>query len=200
MSHIGWSEERIALLKKLHAEGKTASESARILGGGVTRNGVVGKWFRLKLPGRDKPSPPTMARPVRAPVVKPKIKPQDMRRPPKPGPQNRPAVVHGHLPNGVLSLEKADEIRVERAVTGAKALQVFAEPANDDAIPLMARKFDQCAWPVGSPDRPEGQLVCGAEVKPERSYCAHHCSIGFVPWTKKTSPSELARSLRRFCG
>jgi GcrA cell cycle regulator len=107
--------------------------------------------------------------------------------------------VHGNLPNAPVSLDKADAIRVERAKTGASAIKAFAEPANDDAIPLLARRYDQCAWPVGNPERPEGQLVCGAEVKPERPYCAHHCGIGFVPWTKKTSPNELARSLRRFC-
>ncbi len=58
---MGWTEERVAILKKLWLEGLSASQIAKQLGG-VTRNAVIGKVHRLGLSGRATPSQP--ARPV----------------------------------------------------------------------------------------------------------------------------------------
>lgn len=60
---MGWTEERVALLRKLWAEGLSASQIAKQLGG-VTRNAVIGKVHRLGLAGRATPSRPAK-RPVR---------------------------------------------------------------------------------------------------------------------------------------
>lgn len=60
---MGWSEERVALLRKLWTEGLSASQIAKQLGG-VTRNAVIGKVHRLGLAGRATPSRPAK-RPVR---------------------------------------------------------------------------------------------------------------------------------------
>jgi GcrA cell cycle regulator len=51
---MSWTDERVALLKKLWCEGKTAAEIAKELGG-VTRNAVIGKAHRLKLSNRVSP-------------------------------------------------------------------------------------------------------------------------------------------------
>lgn len=51
---MSWTEERVALLKKLWGEGRTAAEIAKDLGG-VTRNAVIGKAHRLKLSSRVSP-------------------------------------------------------------------------------------------------------------------------------------------------
>src|SRR5689334_13015943 len=48
---MGWTDERVELLKKLWAEGLSASQIAQRLGG-VTRNAVIGKVHRLGLAGR----------------------------------------------------------------------------------------------------------------------------------------------------
>jgi GcrA cell cycle regulator len=61
---MGWTEERVALLKKLWTEGHSATQIAKQLGG-VTRNAVIGKVHRLGLAGRATPSRPAK-RPVRA--------------------------------------------------------------------------------------------------------------------------------------
>src|SRR5262245_57469865 len=53
---MGWTEERVELLKKLWLEGLSASQIAGVLGEGVTRNAVIGKVHRLKLSGRAKPA------------------------------------------------------------------------------------------------------------------------------------------------
>lgn len=51
---MSWTDDRVALLKKLWGEGKTAAEIAKQLGG-VTRNAVIGKAHRLKLSNRLSP-------------------------------------------------------------------------------------------------------------------------------------------------
>jgi GcrA cell cycle regulator len=60
---MGWTDERVALLRKLWAEGLSASQIAKQLGQ-VTRNAVIGKVHRLGLAGRATPSRPAK-RPVR---------------------------------------------------------------------------------------------------------------------------------------
>ena len=50
---MGWTEERVELLKKLWADGLSASQIAAELGG-ITRNAVIGKVHRLGLSGRAK--------------------------------------------------------------------------------------------------------------------------------------------------
>lgn len=51
---MSWTDERVALLKKMWGEGRTAAEIAKELGG-VTRNAVIGKAHRLKLSNRVSP-------------------------------------------------------------------------------------------------------------------------------------------------
>ncbi len=94
---MGWTEERVSLLRKLWTEGLSASQIAKQLGG-VTRNAVIGKVHRLGLAGRATPSRPAK-RPVRA--ARPR---------PLPGPSaprlrtatNLPAVAVPHLDPLVL--------------------------------------------------------------------------------------------------
>jgi GcrA cell cycle regulator len=52
---MGWTEERVEQLKTLWADGLSASQIARVLGG-VTRNAVIGKVHRLGLAGRAGPA------------------------------------------------------------------------------------------------------------------------------------------------
>ena len=52
---MSWTDERVDLLKKLWADGLSASQIAGELGN-VTRNAVIGKVHRLGLSGRAKPT------------------------------------------------------------------------------------------------------------------------------------------------
>ena len=56
MNQLNWTEDRVEQLKSLWTEGLSASQIARALGGGVTRNAVIGKVHRLGLAGRATPS------------------------------------------------------------------------------------------------------------------------------------------------
>ena len=49
---MSWTTEKTDKLKKLWAEGHTASQIARILGNDISRNAVIGKAHRLNLAGR----------------------------------------------------------------------------------------------------------------------------------------------------
>lgn len=49
---MSWTDDKTIKLKKLWAEGHTASQIARILGGDISRNAVIGKAHRLNLAGR----------------------------------------------------------------------------------------------------------------------------------------------------
>ena len=72
---MGWTDERVELLKTLWQGGLSASQVAKQLGG-VTRNAVIGKVHRLGLSGRATPSAPCRlipraARPARIPRARP---------------------------------------------------------------------------------------------------------------------------------
>ena len=49
---MAWSDERVAILKKMWLDGNSASEIAKELGN-ITRNAVIGKVHRLGLSNRD---------------------------------------------------------------------------------------------------------------------------------------------------
>ncbi len=49
---MSWTEEREKRLRELWKKGYTASQIAEMLGGGSTRNAVIGKAHRLKLAAR----------------------------------------------------------------------------------------------------------------------------------------------------
>ena len=68
---MSWTDERVEVLKKLWLDGFSASQIAKQLGGGLTRNAVIGKVHRLGLSGRAAPSQPQRptfkaTRPVRS--------------------------------------------------------------------------------------------------------------------------------------
>ena len=64
---MSWTDERVESLKKLWADGLSASQIAAELGG-VTRNAVIGKVHRLGLAGRAKAPSSAAPRPRKARV------------------------------------------------------------------------------------------------------------------------------------
>ena len=69
---MNWTDERVEALRKLWAEGLSASQIAAQLGG-VTRNAVIGKVHRLKLSGRGRAtaSPARQKKTAQATSIKP---------------------------------------------------------------------------------------------------------------------------------
>ncbi|WP_333592273.1 cell cycle sigma 70 cofactor GcrA [Brevundimonas sp.] len=170
----GWTEDRVGTLKKLWLEGQSASQIAKQLGGGVTRNAVIGKVHRLGLSGRAAPSQPARttfraARPrPEAPVTRAPSAPRRIE-----AAQPRPAVPAAPVPPPMPDL-----------------------PGTATVMTLGAH---MCKWPIGDPSSREFSF-CGRRAS-EGVYCVEHARVAYQPQVKrggKDGASELARSLRRY--
>ena len=168
---MGWTDERVEALKKLWQDGLSASQIAKQLGG-VTRNAVIGKVHRLGLSGRATPSKP----------ARPAFK--------APRPQ-RPAAAAPAAPRRLA--EPAAPVVV--APTASPVRYVEEEPGSATVLTLGAH---MCKWPIGDPSS-DNFTFCGRRAS-EGPYCGEHARVAYQPaQTKKRSgPSELARSLRRY--
>jgi len=94
---MSWTDERVETLKKMWAEGQSASQIAKELGG-VTRNAVIGKVHRLGLSNRVGPGTPAedegtaaSATATAAPIPAAPAKPAPAPRAVAPEPAPRPA-------------------------------------------------------------------------------------------------------------
>lgn len=212
MSHHGnndpWPHAQVETLKALWIEGKSASEIARVLPG-RTRCSVIAKVHRLGLAGRGAPAELARRAPA-APEVKRDrstgaiVQNIAARTPPKPGPQNRPAVAFGKVE--VVNPAETEKRRAAQQAQGAKIVERFAAPANDTAILLMERRRFQCAWPAGEPERPAQQMCCGLPVQEGvgtalESYCAAHqqrAASAYQPIRREIkAPVEYRRPARQ---
>ncbi len=167
---MGWTDERVELLKKLWQDGLSASQIAKQLGG-VTRNAVIGKVHRLGLSGRATPSKPARttfkaprpARPVAAPSAPRRIaEPLSALSPQQP-------------PTPVRYVDEA--------------------PGTATVLTLGAH---MCKWPIGDPSL-DTFTFCGRRSG-EGPYCHEHSQVAYQPAQskKRSGPNELARSLRRY--
>jgi len=165
---MGWTDERVEVLKRLWLEGLSASQIAKQLGG-VTRNAVIGKVHRLGLSGRAAPSQPTRAA-YRAP------------RPARPV---------------MASPRRADAPRPEAtARTAPRPIPYIEQPGTATVLTLGAH---MCKWPIGDPSTADFTF-CGRRAGDEGPYCVEHARVAYQPpqSKKKSGPTELARSLRRY--
>ncbi|WP_313103367.1 GcrA family cell cycle regulator [Brevundimonas sp.] len=220
MTHHGnnteWPDRQVEILRKMWTEKKTATEIANCLPG-KSRAAVLGKARRLGLEARDKPAnfqthtaAAQAKRKPKAPEVKRDrstgaiVQNIAARTPPKPGPQNRPAVAFGKVE--VVNAAETEKRRTAHRAHGEKIIEEFAAPANDTAIPLMERRRFQCAWPVGEPERPAQQMCCGLPVQEGvgtalESYCAAHqqrAASAYQPIRREIkAPVEYRRPARQ---
>jgi GcrA cell cycle regulator len=172
-TQTGWTDDRVATLKKLWLDGLSASQIAKQLGG-VTRNAVIGKVHRLGLSGRAAPSQP--ARPVfKAP------------RPARPAVQSQPA------PRRVEAVVAAPPPAPSIPLSAYR----HEEPGSATVLTLGAH---MCKWPIGDPST-DSFSFCGRRTGEDGPYCNEHARIAYQPQQKKArraDGSELARSLRRY--
>jgi GcrA cell cycle regulator len=158
---MSWNDERVETLKKLWAEGFSASQIAAQLGG-VTRNAVIGKVHRLGLAGRAKPATASGSGASAARQRKP--------RGASPGLRVSRAAVRGNT-----ALAQAYEIEFE------------PEPElSDNVIPLGQRRSllelneTTCRWPIGDPGNPDF-FFCGGQTIASLPYCAYHARLAYQP-------------------
>jgi GcrA cell cycle regulator len=213
---MGWSDERIETLTKLWLDGLSASQIALLLGG-VTRNAVIGKVHRLGISGRAAPSQPVRppfkaARPARAaqgavpagrrgaePEVVPEVvdladvvaaAPNDA----EPAPEAVSAVV----PEPPPAPEPAPE--PPEAIALAAPMATTAVVPARGAATVLTLGAHMCKWPIGDPSTADFGF-CGRRAPPEGPYCVEHARVAYQQPPrdrKKASPTDLARSLRRY--
>ncbi|MCR9236595.1 MAG: GcrA family cell cycle regulator [Alphaproteobacteria bacterium] len=165
---MSWTEERVALLSKLWADGLSASQIATQLGG-VTRNAVIGKVHRLGLSGRAK-SASTAARP-RKPRANTASKPSGKSESTSSAPR-RPQTM------GATALKFEADVQAEAAI---------APQAHDDVVVPISKRASiltiteqTCKWPIGDPGGNDFHF-CGHDSKEGAPYCNYHCKVAYQP-------------------
>lgn len=165
---MAWTDDRVETLTKLWAEGLSASQIAKQLGG-VTRNAVIGKVHRLGLSGRAKPSSPAKRPKTSKPsaprtrVVKTAI-PRAPRPVAAPKPKPAPPVEAKPLPNGEYAT-------------------------------ILTLQDHMCKWPIGDPTDNEFRF-CGRKIKEDEPYCEAHCSVAYQPSRRRGAPAPRVRLKR----
>lgn len=170
---MGWTDERVELLKKFWSEGLSASQIAAQLGG-VSRNAVIGKVHRLKLPGRGK----TAQGSGRAQKT--------LSSPSSPRMRRTSSTV---LPTNAASCSvEASSLKMEFVAEDVKETEVPEKP--DVVVPisrhlnLLQLSENTCRWPVGDPLSSDFHF-CGADSGENSPYCAFHAKIAFQPVSER---------------
>lgn len=203
---IGWTDERVELLKKLWSDGLSASQIAAELGG-ITRNAVIGKVHRLGLSNRGPgangvPRAPGLDDGEEAVVA-------DATPPAEQG--DEPAAAAGE-PAGAAPVEETaapEEAlpEVPAAVLPQRRPVVPAgqplppQPSAGEISPetlASAREVEKrarrltlmeltertCKWPVGDPATPDFWF-CGLPVQAGKPYCDAHVQVAFQPMSAR---------------
>ena len=151
---MSWTDERVELLKKLWADGLSASQIAGELGG-ITRNAVIGKVHRLGLSGRAK-SPSSSAPRAR----KPRSHMMRVQRP---------------MSRGNTALALAYEMDHEPEPELIENIIPLGQRCT-----LLQLNDDKCHWPIGDPGQPDFYF-CGGKTATSTPYCGFHGRVAYQP-------------------
>lgn len=166
---MNWTDERVELLRKLWAEGLSASQIAAQLGG-VSRNAVIGKVHRLKLSSRGRAAP-AQARQKKSKVGAAK-------------PAAKPAAPQRAMPQSIGATALSVEFEVEPVV------REMPRPVQDVVVPISRRlKLVEltdrtCKWPNGDP-LAEDFSFCGNDASETGPYCRYHARLAFQPVSER---------------
>ncbi|MEY4872140.1 MAG: hypothetical protein RLZZ563_1470 [Pseudomonadota bacterium] len=189
---MSWTDERVETLKRMWAEGQSASQIAKELGG-VTRNAVIGKVHRLGLSnrvagGKDEDDGDT---PVMAAKPEPKADPAPRV---EPAPRSAPQAAAPAAPTNVTPLPvrkaiipagqplppqpSANEISPE-ALASVREVEKRAR-----RLTLMELTERTCKWPIGDPAT-DDFWFCGLPSLPGKPYCEAHVGVAFQPMSAR---------------
>jgi GcrA cell cycle regulator len=184
---MSWTDERVETLKAMWAEGKSASQIAKELGG-VTRNAVIGKVHRLGLsnrgPNGDRVEDVEIAGGAEPHVVAPE--PERAEEPaPVEAPPTRPreggiaAIRPKPVPGQPLPPQTSS------SEISAEALANLAEVAKKARrLNLMQLTERTCKWPIGDPAT-DDFWFCGLPCVPGKPYCDTHVAVAFQPMSTR---------------
>jgi GcrA cell cycle regulator len=150
-----WTDERVELLKKLWADGLSASQIAAQLGN-ITRNAVIGKVHRLGLSGRAKSPSSSVPRPR-------KPRAASMLR------ISRPSI------RGNTALALAYDVELEPEPVPYDNIIPLGQRRT-----LLELNEATCRWPIGDPGHAEF-FFCGGNTVTGLPYCAYHSRVAYQP-------------------
>lgn len=152
---MNWTEERVALLRKLWTEDFSASRIAAELGGGVSRSAVIGKIHRLGLCGRGQPT-------------------WSAKRQPK-----------LRVPRGERAMCRTASIGNTALKVRPEMLEEAPPQPFEATVVPIARKLSieklterTCKWPIGDPGHQEFHF-CGHDSADAMPYCPYHARIAY---------------------
>jgi GcrA cell cycle regulator len=154
----GWTEPRVERLKKLWADGLSASQIAGELGG-ITRNAVIGKVHRLGLSGRAKAPSSSVPR-----QRKPRA-PSQMFRAPRTMMRGNTALAQ--MPSYDYDPEPEPELIENIIPMGQRCT-------------LLELDQEKCHWPIGDPGQPDF-FFCGGKTNAGTPYCGYHGRVAYQP-------------------
>lgn len=163
---MNWTDERVEMLRKLWAEGLSASQIAAQLGG-ISRNAVIGKVHRLKLSGRGRATaaPARQKKPAAAAMPKPVQRP------------TRPVTVGANALQVNFEAEPAERPQIRQVSSN-----VVVPISRRLALTQLSEKT--CKWPNGDP-LAEDFSFCGNECGDTGPYCAYHARLAYQPASER---------------
>lgn len=151
-----WTDERVQTMRARWAEGKSAGEIARELGG-VSRNAVIGKLHRLGIAGRG------MALPQREHKLRVRTARDAARR----------LKVKTINPNGIYKLQPLPAEPMPEP-------SEFDDSRRGQLVHLLDLEPHHCRFAIGYDDR-LGHGFCGCTAVPGLPYCDHHAGRVYTP-------------------
>ncbi len=184
---MSWTDERVEKLKELWAEGMSASQIAKTMGG-VTRNAVIGKVHRLGLSNRGPGGvEEAKSEPAAAPRPAPAAKSAAPAPEPAPAPAEEPAAPVPAARRTPPAIRDATQPRAPGAPTpeeeAARATLAEIEKIAK-RVGLLDLTERTCKWPIGDPND-EDFAFCGLACVPGKPYCPHHVAVAFQPMSSR---------------
>jgi len=170
---MNWTDERVERLKKLWADGLSASQIAAQLGG-VSRNAVIGKVHRLNLPGRAKSGGQGSVRTKRTTAA--------------PRAPNYAGRTAAQATRTVSRSSGGAQLKQDLDVVAAE--DIDTRPMEDVVVPISRRlklvelSERTCKWPVGDPLQDDFHF-CGNDSGEASPYCGYHAKLAFQPSSER---------------
>lgn len=199
---MSWTDERVETLKRMWAEGQSASQIAKELGG-VTRNAVIGKVHRLGLSNRVGGKDEEEAAPAAPAAAAPRAEPTPAAARPEPAAPKaeppRPAAERPAAP-AAAPVNNVTPLPVRKAIVPA-GQPLPPQPSLNEISPealasvrevekrarkltLMELTERTCKWPIGDPATEEFWF-CGLPSLPGKPYCEAHVGVAFQPMSAR---------------
>lgn len=181
---LSWTDDRIALLKRMWKEGKSAADIAKALGKGVTRNAVIGKAHRMGLSGRPAPVKKSVEIKKAPPKAAPKIQAKETKPAVKPGKSVAPVKAAPVKPVLPAKAAPANAARPPaREVEPPRRMEKEAIPPGG-GVALIDLSERMCKWPIGDPREPDFTF-CGRAIRPGTPYCPEHAAAAYQSLSRR---------------